>query len=126
MNEGMSVRLENLNISAKIAELQGATNVTLDIGVKGKIPSMIAWFKLGDGFSYQEPIADHGYSPVTDKALNLDLRDKYDVTVNYTDNFVFIPARGPRGVSTVAFTDKSQINRAVCLCIIDSSKGLAK
>ena len=61
------------------------------------------------------------FNPITDNALNLELRDEYEVTVDYAYGRIFILYRGgmqARG----EFTDKSQINRAVCECILESVK----
>lgn len=64
------------------------------------------------------------FNPITDKSLNLDLRDEFEVTINYSGNFAFIPANRQRhrGICTVKFTDKSEINRTVCLVILESFK----
>ena len=61
------------------------------------------------------------FNPITDNALNLELRDEYELRIIYDKGYVYLySAKGL--LFTSEFTDKSQINLAVCLCILESVK----
>ena len=55
-----------------------------------------------------------------DNALNLELRDEYGVTVDYHHRMVFI--FGDKGRVYRFDDDKTKINRAVLICILESVK----
>jgi len=74
-------KLSDLEICQKIALIEGANKagiVELD-GVK----SLTAWFCLGEGFSYKEPVAHYNYNPLQDDALCFKLMIKYEITREY-------------------------------------------
>ena len=60
-------------------------------------------------------------NPITDNALNLELRDEYEVEIDYWMCVVQIRKEGDV-IAEVSFTDKKQINRAVLECILESVK----
>ena len=62
------------------------------------------------------------FNPITDDALNLQLRDEFEVEVNYFHGRVIIYDHDTGQTWRVTFSDKSEINRAVCLCILESLK----
>lgn len=55
-----------------------------------------------------------------DNAINVELRDEYEVTVDYHHRMVFI--FGDKGRVYRFDDDKTKINRAVCECILESVK----
>ena len=61
------------------------------------------------------------YNPIRD----LTLRDKYEVIVDYHNKIVLIYKNAPINTTdfvSVSFKSKEEINRAVCLCIIEAYK----
>lgn len=62
------------------------------------------------------------FNPITDNAINLELRDEYEVTVDYRNSRVYKVTLSGVCVDIIYFTDKSQINRAVLECILESVK----
>ena len=115
--------MADLELCKKIAEIEGATQV--EVVRLGEIESLTAWFTLGDGFSYQKPVAYHNYRPHTDDALIWQLQIAHGI--------IIIPVRESYGTGKVigykAFYnelidcvyDKSP-HRAICLAIIEANK----
>ena len=62
----------------------------------------------------------HIFNPITDSALNLELRDEYEVEIDYFNKRCTMSNDNANITSYVKFTDKSQINRAAMLCILES------
>ena len=61
------------------------------------------------------------FNPITDNALNLELRDEYKVSVDYHNCLAFICVNGDVAFE-VYFTEELQINRVVLECILESVK----
>lgn len=93
------------------------------------------------GFEYTVCLDDTGdyievdgqvFHPVACGRLNVELRDEYEVTVDYQSKEVEIHGEvsspesdagyGIVCIASVAFDDKTQINRAAMLCILESVK----
>lgn len=100
-----NAELSNNEISIAIGNLRGAEEMLINLSAK----SVTAVFQ-------NHTIYD--YSPVNNDSLNLKLRDEYEVYVNYEVCQVGIDDGGCD--CAYGFNDKSQINRAVCLCILES------
>lgn len=107
--------LTDLEIIRKIAKIEGATEThTVSLG---GITSITAFFKLGDGFSYQNPLGWNNYNPLTDKALCFDLMVKYKV------KWTYVGVGEHTAISTGChnwcdYTDSAQ--KAICLSIIEA------
>ena len=101
--------LSDLDVCIEIEKLKGFTLVYSD--------------NLGD-YSIGTPYAkdDRRFDPITDNALNLELRDEFEVVVDYNNLEVICYKSKSAFMTTTNFTDKSQINRAVCLCILEGVK----
>ena len=62
------------------------------------------------------------YNPITDNALNLELRDEYQVEIDYFRGRVIIYNHDTGQTWAVYYADKSGVNRAVLECILESVK----
>ncbi len=100
--------LTDLGINIKIAELRGAKETFINFAES----TVTAVFDNRTCFGYD----------ALDNAPNLELRDEYEVTICYVTNQVYI-VKFPTGIChNQEFTDKSQINRCVLICILESVK----
>ena len=114
-----SMELTDLDICKRIAEIEhGRAFIDCDEG--------------GRFVNLYDPRSDRGgeeYNPLTDKALNCELRDKYNVEVNYGYKTCSIYAysyfddgslSSCASIVSVDFKSKEEIPRAVLLCIIEA------
>ena len=111
-------KLTDLEVSRAIAMLKGLIPKTYGAGPVFLKNPMTGSHKI--------------YEPITDNAINLELRDEYEVEIDYSAGEVSIygDVDNPESnagydlvqIAIIEFTDKSQINRAVCLCILESVK----
>ena len=75
---------------------------------------------LSAGVSEEDYYNKHS-NPITDNALNLELRDEYEIKIIYDKNYLYMYDK-ECNLFSAKFADKSQINRAVCECILESVK----
>ena len=67
---------------------------------------------------------NHGiYNPITNLALNCAARDKYKVTINYSENSVCTFDAFGYILTEVVFRSDSELNSAIIICIL-KDKGL--
>lgn len=98
--------MTDLKISKAIAGIKG---IKYDTSRPGSIGTLEC-----SGHPAYPPCFVH-YNPVTDKALNLELRDEFEVEIDYNAKQVLCT----RNDYLVAIDYHSCINRAVCLAIIE-------
>jgi len=62
------------------------------------------------------------FEPITDNALNLSLRDEFEVSINYEMRLIWITGDDGHTLAMIKVNNKSDINRCICLCILESVK----
>lgn len=101
--------LSNFELCIDIAKALGADKVTSN----NKMTTVTAVFKNRTIFDF---------NPITDNALNLNIRDELEIVINYFENLVIIYNYQTGQNWSVGFNDKLEINKTVCLAIKESVK----